>query len=258
MDDQNSGVGRKKMSEEGTSKISWITQRTQAGDGKKADWYSITTVCVVLRGWREIISDRDSIGGGFIWRHLSALLLLRNRSFMFCACMSASNICFVPVLPFAVSSLGYYPAPALESYFFFFPSFSSVYPFEILMEGKLFQPVTSMFITQACRGAGWSLKSDNVYQDVVYIDSSHVWRVCLFLSVEVNSLLKVFRPRFCPCHACFWSRRGQIGLEGFCAGLCWGWRALRWVPASIRSPDGGHSLFWSTTIRQPSPLNKNT
>lgn len=228
MDDQNASVGRKKMSEEGTSKIRWITQWTQAGDGKKADWYSTTAVCVVLRGWREIINDRDSIGGSFIWRHLSALLLFRNQSFMFCACMSASNICFFPVLPFAVSSLRYYPAPALESWFFFFCflSCSSMYPFEIFKEGKLLQPVTSMFITQACRGAGWSLKSDNVYEDVVSTDSSRVWRICLFLSVDVNSLLKCSVPGCVPVmRASDPEWRGQIGLEGFLRWVCWGWRA---------------------------------
>lgn len=108
----------KKMSEEQTSKINWITRRTDRRR-KKADWYSIMTVSVVLRGWREIISKRDSMEGGFIWRHLSALLLLRNQSFMLCASMSASNICLFPALLFAVYSLGYYPTPLLESGFFF-------------------------------------------------------------------------------------------------------------------------------------------
>lgn len=158
------------MREEQTSKINWITRRKD-WRRKKADWYSIIAVSVVLRGWREIISKRDSMGGGFIWRHLSALLLLRNRSFMLCASMSASNICLFPALLFAVASLGYYPTPLLESGFFFFLSFSSVYQFEILMSKRFSNQFTSIFITQVGRGAGQSVKIDNVYKDVVYTES---------------------------------------------------------------------------------------
>lgn len=190
------------------------------GTQKTADWYSIITVCVVLRGRREIISHRDCIGGGFIWRHLSALLLLRNQSFVSCACMSASNICFVPVLLFAVPSLGSHRRWNRVFFIFAFSLFPACIHFKFWWEGKLFHP--------------WSL-----HKPAEVLDEVEKLTMCMktlsrqihlpsdasvyFYPLTLTVSWKCSVPGCVPVmHASDPDWRGQIGLEGFLT-----WTVLR-------------------------------
>lgn len=53
---------------------------------KRADRYSISCVCALLRGWREITSEGDSIGGGFYLK-TSVSLITPQKPVLYVGCM---------------------------------------------------------------------------------------------------------------------------------------------------------------------------
>lgn len=214
MDDQNAGVGRKKMSEEGTSEINWITQRTPTGDGKRRQIDILSSLFVLCR--REIISHRDSIGGGFIWRHLSALLLLRNHSFMFCACLhqifALSLFCHLQQLPCGITQHQCWNWGFLLSLFF---QRVSVWNFDGGAFSAGLKKLT-MWIKTVSRQI--HLASDaSVYFYLLMLAVS--WKCSVPGRVPV---MRASDP----------DRRGQIGLEGF----------LTWTVLRLKSFEVGSCL----------------
>lgn len=118
MDDQNAGVGRKKMSEEGTSKINWITQRTQAGDAKNGRLiFYHHCLCCVERKERNNKSQR--LYRRWFYLKTSVSVIAPQKPVLRVLCM---HVCIKYLFCPCFAICGAFPrvAPALESCFFLF------------------------------------------------------------------------------------------------------------------------------------------